>query len=543
MDFTIAADLATYSAEDLAAKITEGRTALDGLLALEDPTDSDVAAAEKVAEALAALDAESTKRTTAATDRASRMAALRETAATKVAEPEAEVVEEEEVVEEVDEVEPEAEVKAEDEKPAPAAKTSTRATLARRVSRPVTPQQSEDSGITIIASADVPGFGAGTRMGDLDVLTEGVLNRMAAFPPPAGIEGGQMQRYPVARLRREFSADMRTDGGGNDQKVIDSAALESRLPGGSLVASGGWCAPSETLYDLCGDESTEGIISLPEIQVNRGGIRYTTGPDFATIYTNTGFTQTEAQAIAGTAKPCYEVPCPSFTEVRLDATGVCIKAPILTNAGYPELVRRVIAGALVAQQFKVGNSLIAKIVADATAVTAGSVGGSAANVLDTVDYLIEAARSAYRLPRSHSVEVILPHWARGPIRADLAMRTGVDLLGVTDQQINTYFSVRGAAPQYVYGLNDITTPTNGWPANLQVLVYPSGTYVKGTTDVINLDAVYDAASLSANLYTALFVEEGVLLAKRCYGGYKSTITLCAAGITGAASNTNCLTGT
>lgn len=541
MDFTIAADLATYSAEDLAAKITEGRTALDGLLALEDPTDADVAAAEKVAEALAALDAESTNRSTAATDRATRMAALRETAAQKPVEPEDEVEPEDDDAEDEPEIAPEPEPEAE-APTAPAAKTSTRATLARRVARPVTPQQ-DTSGITIIASADVPGFGAGTQMGDLDVLTEGVLNRMAAFPPPAGIEGGQMTRYPVARLRREFSADFRTDGGGNDQKVIDGAAVESRLPGGNLVASGGWCAPSETLYDLCGDESTEGIISLPEVQVNRGGIRYTQGPLFSDIYTSAGFCQTEAQAIAGTPKPCYEVPCPSFVEVRLDACGICIKAPILTNAGYPELVRRVIAGALVAQQFKVGNSLVAKIVADATAVTAGSVGGSAANVLDTVDYLIEAARAAHRLPRSHSVEVVLPHWARGPIRADLAMRTGVDLLGVSDQQINNYFAVRGAAPQYVYGLNDITTPTNGWPANLQVLVYPSGTYVKGTTDVINLDAVYDAASLSANMYTALFVEEGVLLAKRCYGAYKSTITLCGAGITGAASNTNCLTGT
>ena len=33
----------------------------------------------------------------------------------------------------------------------------------------------------------------------------------------------------------------------------------------ALVAAGGWCAPSETIYDL-----------LPEIQIKRGGIKWPT---------------------------------------------------------------------------------------------------------------------------------------------------------------------------------------------------------------------------------------------------------------------------
>ena len=120
-----------------------------------------------------------------------------------------------------------------------------------------------------------------------------------------------------------------------------AAAKESRLPGGSLLASGGWCAPSETIYTLCSTESLDGLIDLPEINVQRGGIRFTKGPDFSDIYTDAGFCQTEAQAIAGTTKPCVEIECPAFEEVRLDACGICVKAPILTNAGYPELVQRV----------------------------------------------------------------------------------------------------------------------------------------------------------------------------------------------------------
>jgi hypothetical protein len=550
MDFTIAEDLATYSAEDLAAKITEGRAALDALLALDDPSDGDVAQAEQVAEALASLSAETTRRVTASADRASRMAALREMAADKpadkpVEEPEVEETEDDDDAgEDAPEHSPEG-VPVETVPESTPTKTSTRATLARRVARPVTPVAEKRSSVTIIASADVPGFGAGTVMADLDRLTEGVLNRMQGFPPPPDhpIENAPLQRYPVARIKQEFSKDSITDGG-NDQFVVDHAADEKRLPGNSLVASGGWCAPSETLYDLCGGESTEGLLSIAEIQVNRGGIRYTQGPKFSDIYTAVGFCQTEAEAIAGTPKPCYEVECPPFVEVRLEACGICIKAPLLTNAGYPELVSRVISGALVAHQFKMSNKVLGKIIADATPVVVGDVGGTAGNLLDTVEYLIENARFAYRLPRSATIEVILPHWAPAAIRADLALRNGVDLLSVTDAQISAYFSVRGANPQYVFGLSDLpAVPAGGWPAVAQILVYPAGTYVKGTTDVISLDAVYDAASLAQNMYTALFVEEGVLVAKRCYGAFKADVATCQAGISGAATNADCFSGT
>lgn len=37
----------------------------------------------------------------------------------------------------------------------------------------------------------------------------------------------------------------------------------------ALIASGGWCAPSEASYDL---------FSLPEVQIKRGGIKWPTNP-------------------------------------------------------------------------------------------------------------------------------------------------------------------------------------------------------------------------------------------------------------------------
>ena len=74
------------------------------------------------------------------------------------------------------------------------------------------------------------------------------------------------------------------------------------------MAAAGWCAPSETIYDLVETETLDGILDTPEMQTTRGGwnIPVNGGPDFASIYNalgNAGVTHlTEAQVIADTAK-------------------------------------------------------------------------------------------------------------------------------------------------------------------------------------------------------------------------------------------------
>jgi hypothetical protein len=50
--------------------------------------------------------------------------------------------------------------------------------------------------------------------------------------------------------------------------------------------------------------------------------------------------------------------------------------------------------------------------------------------------------------------------------------------------------------------------------------------------VINLNAVYDAASLATNIYTALFFEQGILTAKMCYDSVKVTLPVCSGGRSG-----------
>jgi hypothetical protein len=428
------------------------------------------------------------------------------------------------------------------------------AQVARNGQRPVTPARSRGT-VAIRASADVPEFSTGQVLEDLTQTAKATLSRMQGFPtwtPPSeaiiaaaarGENVEDIRRFGVATFRKPFPEDLVAPERTDAYDTIMNASRESNLPGQSLTAAGGWCAPSEVIYDLCQDETTDGMLSIPEIQVSRGGIKYTQGPDFSTIYDNTGFCQTEAQAISGATKPCYEVPCPAFTEVRLDVCGLCIKVPILTQAGYPELVARVISGAMIAHQHQMNAKVINSI---ATALGAPTempdIGSSAQGTLNAVQLVTEALRSKYRLGFNRAMEVVAPHWLLGAIKADISYRTGVAFASVSDAEVNAALGAAGAAVQWVEDWQGLPNgcPTV-WPSAVDLLIYPSGTFIKGTSDVISLNAVYDAASLAVNTYVGLFFEEGILVTRTCYSGCAVTIPLCNAGKTGAADNTECYT--
>lgn len=528
----ILSNLAELSDERLAEYGDEVRAAFDALIATESPTNEQIDQAEAYADAVDAVEAEKASRTEAAASLADRTNALRSRFTTDQAEGEDEGAEATAADDEPDEAATEGEGEAESTQAA--ARPRVRE-LATRVPRPRAPAQTRQP-ISITAAADVPEFATGTALESLETVTTAMLNRMRGFGVPSGDgETENLQHYGVAQFRMDFPAELTIDRHSDDMEVLAYAGRENRLPGNSLVASGGWCAPSEQLYDLCTGETTEGILSVPEVNIARGGIKYTSGPDFSTIYTAVGFSQTEAQAISGTAKTCFEVPCPSFTEVRLDVVGLCIKAPILTNAAYPELVQRWVSGSLIAHQHKVNAKVIAAMAtaAGAAKVITG-VGTTSGDTLGGLELIADGLRQKYRLSQSASMEVVVPFWVKGAIRSDLANRAGVAPEVVTDAIIAAHFSARNLAVSYVYDWQDLAAPPAvAYPTTYQALMYPAGTFIKGTSDVINMNAVYDSASLAANIYTALFFEEGVLVAKMCNEATLVTLPVCNAGRTGA----------
>jgi len=542
----ILSNLAELSDERLAEYVSGLRSAFSALVENETPTAEQVTQAEQYADAIEAAVTEQQGREAATAELAARHEALRSRFSDTTAEPEGEG-EGDESAEPTDEEVAEDGDSGGDSGGSGDTTTASATTrpanvreLARRTTRPPAPRRTANP-ISITAAADVPEFATGSALDGMEAVGTALVNRMRGFGTPSGDgETENLHHYGVATFRLDFPRDLTIDRGSDDMEVLSRAQSESRLPGNSLVAAGGWCAPSETLYDLCTSETSEGILSVPEVNVARGGIRYTSGPDFSTIYTNVGFSQTEAQAISGTSKTCYEVPCPSFTDVRLDVVGLCIKAPILTNVAYPELVQRWLSGSMVAHQHKVNAKVIAAL---ATAAGAAKVitglGSTASDTLGGLELIADGIRQKYRMSMSASLEVVLPFWAKGAIRSDLANRQGQSSSdAVTDQQITAHFAARNLAVQFVYDWQDLAAPPAvAYPTTFNALMYPAGTFIKGTSDVISLNAVYDSASLATNVYTALFFEEGVLVAKMCNEAALVTLPVCNAGRVGAANLT------
>ena len=407
------------------------------------------------------------------------------------------------------------------------------------------PQPKKRAGAVITAAAGLPGFETGARM-DMGQLNKAVIDRMSRFPAHR-IQPGTVMQASLASIRLPFDDPKLTAGGPiDDQAVLDYAGDPRRLEGKSLLAAGGWCSPSETFWELCPglESATAGMIDVPDIRVTRGGIRTTEGPDIGTVFSGIGFKQTEAQAVAGDVKPNYRVPCPEFTDTRAGVMGINIISGILQNDSYPEMTRRVVELATVVHAHKMNMDTIAGIAAGSTDVGSLSLGPSAATrALNAVELQVMDYRYRYRADETLQLELKLPLFLKAVIRADLALRSGVQLETVTDQQINGHFNQRGVSVQWLYDWQDAfagvvgglgsATPITAWPTTVTGVLYAAGSWVRGRGEVINVEGVYDSTGLENNDFTRLFFEEKFLLKRRCYQSRRFTIPLAINGATGA----------
>lgn len=440
------------------------------------------------------------------------------------------------------------------------------------------------STITAFVSNDAAGF-VGKSVGEafegITEISEALIKSTSQY---GRVGGGKGARHAIAQFVRDRGSELTitTDDNREAKRVLDFARSESRLHGGSLAkqwqhnidqgasltAAAGWCAPSENDYDLCRLWSAGiGLIDLPTVTVRRGGLNYTAEPTFQTIYANavaagggSNFL-TEAQVIADTAKTCSEIPCPTFTNRRLDVLALCIRVSFLQAAGFPELVNLWSDGLLASNEQEMNRLILADMIttAGAATVTVGPdpdpLGNDSftAGLLQAVGLAAEDIRYQKMMPWTDTVEIILPHWVIPQIRTDLSRRSGDtgNLLSVTDSQIAALFSSMNVRVQFVRGwqdglitggaLNaafpggDIATPfMTALPTTVSFLAYPAGSIAVARQDVVTLTNVYDAASLSVNEFTALFAEEGFAPIYPC-GAPRlyTTPALCVAGTTGA----------
>ena len=573
--FALPETLTGLSADELAQLRADARAEIDEINAVEgDLTIEQLDRIEALLSAVDAVDAQDAIVAEEAAALAARQEAARERVAALDKEPEPEPEAEPEPAEEPapaeEPVEEPVEVVVEEPVLASAGRPSTIAAAKSRAPKSAPAPKKEEppvSLVTITAAANIDGIDSGSKLDDMSQLTDAFLKRVQSFggSNPKDMKPGvykmskHANKFGVANIRRadrENVVDREMSLEQQFAAIMNAGKLDSGLDG--LVAAGGWCAPSETIYELFSYHTSEGLLDIPEVTARRGGIQFTKGPDFMTIFgdSDAGFTMTEAQAEAGTfTKPCYALECPPFQEIRLDAIGFCATAPILTEAAYPELVRQVLDMLGTGHARRKSQYTINKIVASISAhtgaqapVTFAPVGG-AGNQSGLADSLAAAELRANQIRQSLAmspnavIEGMLPYWARGVFRTELSRRLGLSTpFEVTDADIDRFFAVRNVRFQYVYDLQMLGSGAAGtaggtanwtaWPTTLDFYMWPAGAYTRLVNDVISLNAVYDHDLLTQNEYTAAFVEEGVAVANTRGFGLKTTVALNPEGTSG-----------
>ena len=318
---------------------------------------------------------------------------------------------------------------------------------------------------------------------------------------------------------------------------------------GSLTAAGGWCAPSEQLYDFCDVPDATDLVSLPEITINRGGIRWPVEPDLSGIFEDFEwfFTEVELEATDVDGNPtavktCVEVPCTDeFEEIRLNAVGWCVEAGILQVQGWPELVEWFMRNLTQEHLRALSRRTILDMVAGSSKVTipAATTIGAIASVLNSLSLVATNLRLKRGLSRTAIIEGVAPSWFHEVLRADIAMRAGgVEVFTITDAQIDAALSARNIRLQFVgdWQTRAANKPGNlatvEWPETVDVLLYPAGTWFRSMSNVIELGVMYPKEQLQVNRFTRMFTEDAIAVGKRCGESVEVTLTLDVSGATG-----------
>jgi hypothetical protein len=577
MDFT------TMDNEALAAALAEAREKATALFALTEPTIEQVNEAEALVASIGSIEAEQATRAAAVTDAAERFAAAKQTFTVNDgvessddtdAEDDAEEEESEEDADaeastegdgtdaDADESEADAEgTEGGDAGEGDAVTTASAVdhTTAQRVkvtsaarkvgAKTKRPTVAAKPPVTITAAPDVPGFATGSSLDGMEQVTKALLGRVKGFAPfnkrsaeaVASQSGGMpvLNKFGVASFNLDFEDALTASAASDDYGVVRTAIKQRYGNDPETLTAAGWCAPSETVYSFIADYVVDGLVTVPEVNAPRGGINITTGPERSsqgTALDDFGFTQTEAQAEAGDVKTCETIVCPDFEDHRLDAVGYCYKIPLLTQKAYPELITDALRFANVLYAHKTNRRIISDMVALSVAVGYSGYGPSMTDSLEALSILANRERRRWNVGENAVMEVKVPTWAREVYRADMSRRTGLALSDVaTDQKINAEFTARRLNVEYVADWQELPSTGNiVLPGDFKVMMFPAGTFVKAVEDVINLSAVYDAASLSVNEYTGVFFEQGILVAKAGYGSSIVTVPINTAGETGAA---------
>ena len=222
--------------------------------------------------------------------------------------------------------------------------------------------------------------------------------------------------------------------------------------------------------------------------------------------------------------------------MRLSVVGYCVEAGILQTQGWPELITW-FTQQLVAEHLRaISRRTILDMVNGSTLKTFSSsyTIGTAGALLNCLALMATNLRLTRGLARNAPIEAVAPSWLYEVIRADVAYYQFTETKDVDDAAIQRWFSARNIYIQLVgdWQTRDTSLPgtldTVLWPATVDVLLYPAGTWFRAMQNVIELGVMYPKEELVLNRYTRMFTEDAIAVGSRCYPsswcGSRSTST-------------------
>jgi hypothetical protein len=310
------------------------------------------------------------------------------------------------------------------------------------------------------------------------------------------------------------------------------------------------------LYDFCDVPNATDLLSLPEITINRGGVRWPVEPDLSGIFDSFQFffTETELEAVGPDGQPtavkeCVDIPCADeFEELRLQVVGYCVEAGILMTQGWPELIQWFMQSLAQEHLRAISRRTILDVVNGSgtpLVVDPNSQVGATSSVLNSLALAATNLRLDKGLARTATIEGIAPSWLHEVLRADLAMMGGDGGRNVSDAEIGSWLSARNIALQFVgdWQTRGANQPGNlntlAWPGAVDIVLYPAGTWFRAMSNVIELGVMYPKEQLQVNRYTRFFTEDAIAVGKRCNKSIVVRIPLCVSGGVGARKEITC----
>jgi hypothetical protein len=418
------------------------------------------------------------------------------------------------------------------------------------------PKVPDGSASAITASVDIPGVAAGQTLPTMEALGEAFRQKAKAIPTTMAGKGAAKHLVASVRNQFEHTIDNRTNPA--DVEALHRALTQE---GGradtaeALVAAGGWCAPSQISYDFFNIASaTPRTIDLPTVGVSRGGIRFPVSPAIGDVFFQAGgsnpasglggfafpFANTsdpwlwsesdDALTVTGSVnKPTLRVPCPSFSEVRLECYGLSLTAGNLTDDAYPESTQNFIRLLRAAYAHAINARLIGLMVAASGGANtlSGNVADAAVpQIINSVGLAATDYRNRYAMGEDDVLEVVFPQWVLEAMRSDLGYKPGLQDTGmyaVPDATIMGLFAARNVRVQFVsdwqvrgtpgvsaFGTSTVATT---WPTAANFMLYAAGTFLHGTGLQLDLGVIRDSVLNAENDFTALWAEECHLIAQ------------------------------